>query len=685
MIAYDAKLVNSLSLFVISMNSSIGKLQLEGTNVNLTEEIMIQLGRLTGYDVSPDSTKIVYNVTYTSIKLNKSRKCIYIANTDGSNVKCLTDPSQSETGPKFVHNGAKIGFLRPDGNGNMQIWEMDLDGTNKTQISKGDKDIEDFRYSPDESKILFIAQVKFDRNLQMSKEIYSDCPESTGMVMFDMDYRHFNEYNTSIPHPFIANRDFSEVYDIIEGEPYEAPMKPFNGIEDLIWIGNDKVAYVSKKKVGVEYASSTNSDIYIYNLTDKSVENFTAPNGGYDTQPALSPDGKHIAWLSMEEDGYESDLNRLFVSDFKTKINLSEKLDNPIMSFCWSSDNETIYFELEQTARHHIHSININTKEIKQITTGDYNFGSIVFAGDKLFAARQSIQRPSEVVSINLATKEVTQVTHENDEIYSHLSIGKVEERWVKTTDGKDMQTWVIYPPNFDESKKYPALLFCQGGPQVSISQSFSFRWCFMLFGAKGYIAILPNRRGLPGFGTEWNDSIARHYGEQAMTDLLTAIDDIKKEKYVDSDKLGCVGASFGGFSTYYLAGHHEKRFKCFVAHAGIFNMESSYYATEEMFFSKHDFGEPWKIGEDNEIANQYKGSPHLAVGKWDTPILVIHGERDFRLLAAEGIQAFNAARLRGIPAEMLIFPDEGHWILKPQNSIVWHRRFYGWLEKYLK
>ena len=446
------------------------------------------------------------------------------------------------------------------------------------------------------------------------------------------------------------------------------------------------MAYTCRKKTGLAYAISTNSDIYVYDLNTKQTVNITEENKGYDTNPQYSPDGKYIAWQSMERDGYEADQNRLMVMNLETgeKRFASKGFESNVDAFIWSADAKTIYFTGVWHGEVQIYALNLTDNSVRAITEGMYDYGVPALFGDKLIAKRHSISMGDEIYAISLDGK-TTQLTQENKQIYDQLEMGKVEGRWMKTTDGKQMLTWVIYPPKFDPNKKYPTLLFCEGGPQSPVSQFWSYRWNFQIMAANDYIIVAPNRRGLPGFGNEWNEAISGDYGGQCMKDYFTAIDEMAKEPFVDKERLGCVGASFGGFSVYWLAGHHDKRFKAFIAHDGIFNMEMQYLETEEKWFANWDMGGAYWEKQNATAQRTFANSPHLFVDKWDTPILCIHGEKDYRILANQAMAAFDAAVMRGVPAELLIYPDENHWVLKPQNGILWQRTFFEWLDKWLK
>lgn len=671
----------------------IGKQEIRIKNKKLTPEALWAMGRIGSSSVSPDGKQIAYTVSYYSVKENKSHTVIYVMNADGTNNLLLTHTADSEVEPTWIKGGSKIAFLTA-ASGSMQIWEMNPDGSERKQLSSYEGGIEGFKFSPDESKVLFISQVKYG---QRTSDIYPDLDKASGKVINDLMYKHWDEWVENIPHPFVASFDGNQVgaaTDILKDEPYESPMKPFGGIEQLAWSNDSKqIAYTCRKKTGLEYSVSTDSDIYLYNTETGETRNLckedaTDKNLGYDTNPKFSPDGKSIAWQSMERDGYESDRNRLCVMDLKSgeKTYVTEAFQSGVDDYCWAPDGKTLYFVGVWHATSMVHSTNLKG-EVKQLTDGLYDYTSVAMLNNKqLLTKRHSLSEADELFTVDLKKKNaVTRITKENDQIFSQLQMGKVEARWTKTVDGKDMLSWVVYPANFNPNKKYPTLLFCQGGPQSPVSQFWSYRWNLQLMAANDYIIIAPNRRGLPGFGMEWLEDISTNYGGHCMDDYLSAIDDIAKEPYVDKDRLGCVGASFGGYSVYWLAGHHNKRFKAFIAHDGFFNMEQQYLETEELWFTNWDLGGAYWEKNNPAVQRSYANSPHLFVDKWDTPILCIHGEKDFRILASQGMAAFNAAKLRGVPAQLLIFPDENHWVLKPQNGILWQRTFFAWLDKWLK
>lgn len=667
----------------------IGKSDIRIKDGRMTPEALWAMGRIGGMNVSPDGKRVVYTVAYYSVPENKSNREVFVMNADGSDNKQITKTGFAENEAVWIKGGTKIAFLCNE-SGSSQLWEMNPDGTDRKRLSDYDKDIEGFAFSPDEKKVLFISQVK---TVNSTADKYPDLDKATGVIITDLMYKHWDEWVTTVPHPFVADFDgesISNPVDVMEGELFESPMKPFGGIEQLAWnTTSDKIAYTSRKKTGKEYAISTNSDIYVYDLNTKQTTNITEENKGYDTNPTYSPDGKSIAWLSMERDGYEADQNRLMVMNLETgeKTFVSKDFDSNVDSYCWSADCERIYFTGVWHGESQVYQIDLaNGNKITPLTEGMYDYASVALLGDKLIAQRHSMSMGDEIYSIDLTGDHtVTQLTFENKHIYDQLTMGKVEERWMKTTDGKQMLTWVIYPPQFDPNKKYPTLLFCEGGPQSPVSQFWSYRWNFQIMAANDYIIVAPNRRGLPGFGLEWNEAVSGDYGGQCMKDYFTAIDEVAKEPYVNKNRLGCVGASFGGFSVYWLAGHHDKRFKAFIAHDGIFNMEMQYLETEEMWFANWDMGGAYWEKQNATAQRTFANSPHKFVDKWDTPILCIHGEKDYRILANQGMAAFNAAVLRGVPAELLIYPDENHWVLKPQNGVLWQRTFFEWLDMWLK
>lgn len=715
-------LATALSICCSSVNaqenaSFIGKSNITLQSDLMTPEALWAMGRIGTAQASPDGKHIIYQVGYYSVKQNKGHQVIYIMDSDGKNNKMLTTSAKSETDAVWIKGGQKIAFLC-DG----QIWEMNPDGSGRKQLTNDKTGIDGFKFSPDEKYVILIKQIPYHGII---KEKPEDLPLTTGRVITDMNYRHWDEYVESIPHPYLAevtSNGIGEGTDILKGEPYECPVKPFGGAEQLAWSTDSKtIAYTSRKKTGINYAISTDTDIYLYNIESKQTVNICKPanykepeinmtksmknqavnseenlknNPGYDVNPKFSPNGQYVAWLSMARNGYESDRNRLCVYNLKTgeKTYTTESFDSNVDDFCWSADSKTLYFLGIWHGCENIYQTNLKGN-VMQLTDGWNDYGSVQMLNDgkKLLAERHSMSQASELYIVTPGKKEKTakveQITFENKHLYDQMTFGKIQQRWTKTTDGKDMMYWIILPAHFDETKKYPTLLFCEGGPQSPVSQFWSYRWNMQIMAANGYVVIAPNRRGLPGFGSEWNEEISGDWTGQCMNDYLSAIDDACKNlPFVDKDRLGAVGASFGGFSVYYLAGHHNKRFKCFIAHDGAFNLESMYTDTEEAWFSNWEYDDAfWNKDMTENAKRTYANSPHKFVDKWDTPILCIHGEKDYRINANQGMGAFNAARMRGIPAELLLFPDENHWVLKPQNGVLWQRTFFNWLDRWLK
>lgn len=667
--------------------STIGSSALAQESKGMKPETLLTMARLGDATLSPDGKSVVYALSFPDLKENKSRSELFTVGMDGKNKRQITTTAHNEYSPVWIAQGARIAYMSTE-SGSMQVWTMAPDGSDRRQVTDIEGGIEGFRYSPDDSQLLYVQQIKYGQSTQ---DRYPDLDKATGRVIDDLMYKHWDEWVETIPHIFVASLGEGLIKggkDLLEGEPYEAPMKPHAGIEDIAWSPDGKyIAYASRKKTGKAYTLSTNSDIYLYNIAEGTTRNLTEGMMGYDQHPVFSPDGKQIAWTSMERDGYEADLKRLFVQDLATgqRSHLNPEFEYDIEQMQWAANGKSIYFLSCVKAETNLFELTLKTRKIRQITTGQHNYTSLQIENGQLLAGRQSMLAPTDLYNVNLKSGTALAITAENAAVLAAHPAPRVEKRWMQTTDGGQMLVWVVYPPTFDPTKKYPSLLYCQGGPQSTISQYFSFRWNARLMAEQGYIVIMPNRHGVPGFGKAWNEQISGDYSGQNIRDYLTAVDEMKKEPFIDHKAIGAVGASYGGYSVYYLAGHHEGRFSAFIAHAGIFNLEMQYLTTEEMWFANWDMGgAPWD--KDNKTAQRtFANSPHKFVDKWDTPILVIHGERDFRIMAEQGQAAFNAAQLRGIPSQMLIYPDENHWILRPQNALLWQRTFFGWLDKYLK
>ena len=716
MMAFAALMMLGGSNVNAQENVKIGKQNITVSDGRMSPEALWAMGRISAYSASPDARHIVYQVGYYSVKHNKSHHVLYMMNADGTAKTLLTKGDKNETDAAWIDND-HIAFLTGG-----EIWLMKTDGSERRQLSQTDGSVEGFLFSPDRKKVVILKSIPFHEVIKKNPE---DLPKATGRLVTDLMYRHWDHYVESILHPFVADVDseFSIVNptDILLGQPYECPMEPFGGIEQLAWSPDSKkIAYTCRMKKGLEYSISTDSDIFLYDLDSQKATNLCKPenyvepkieptksmlkqsvnspenlvnNVGYDQNPKFSPDGRSIAWLSMERNGYEADRQRLCVFDLKesTKQYVTESFDSNVDDFCWAADGKAIYYIGVWHATENLYRTNLKG-EVTQLTDDWADFGSLQLLDQKrLLMERHSFTAPADLYVVtpgkDMKKTKTEQLTQENKHIMDQLAKPRVQQRWVKTTDGKDMLTWIILPPNFDETKKYPTLLFCEGGPQSPVSQFWSYRWNFFIMASQGYIIVAPNRRGLPGFGQEWLEQISGDWTGQCMKDYLSAIDDAAENlPYVDRDRLGAVGASFGGFSVYYLAGHHEGRFKCFIAHDGAFNLEAMYTETEENWFSNWEYDDAyWNKDQTDRARKTYENSPHRFVDKWDTPILCIHGEKDYRINATQGMSAFNAARMRGIEAQLLIFPDENHWVLKPQNGILWQRTYFDWLARWLK
>jgi len=651
----------------------------------LTPEILWKFGRIGEFVVSSDGKTVAYTVTRYSLSENRGRTTIWSIPASGGTATCLTaDVTVSSFNPRWLPSG-RLAYLSSTQDG-MQIWSMNHDGSDKRQVSYIEGGVDGFEYSPQGDAVMYLKKVPTGDS---PLDLYPDLPKANAITSHDLMYRHWDSWTDyAVSHIWIGrieNGTLRSGRDIMEGEPYDAPTAPYFDASEIAWSPDGKfIAYTCKKLKGKEYALSTNTDIYLYDIENGTTKNITDGMLGYDKYPVFSPDGSMIAFQSMATPGYEADKERLMVHHLTTGAteDLTADYDNNASNFVWTADSRDIRFITGVRATYQVYSVNVASKTIKPVTGGRHDISHIAPTGDHLIYSKISMSMATELFTIDTQTGVERQLTFVNQNIYDAVTMGKVEERNVKTTDGKDMLVWVMYPPDFDSSKKYPALLYCQGGPQSAVSQFFSYRWNLQLMAANGYIIVAPNRRGLPSFGQEWNRQISGDYGGQNIRDLLSAIDALKKEPFVDENRLGAVGASYGGFSVYWLAGHHEKRFKAFIAHCGMFNFESKYGSTEEYWFPNFDLGGPYW---EKPRPKSYDFSPHLFVDKWDTPILVIHGAKDFRVPYTEGLQAFNAAQLRGIPSRLLIFPEEGHWVLKPQNAVLWQREFFGWLDKWLK
>lgn len=662
----------------------------------LTPELLWKLGRVSDAQVSPDGQWVVYGVTTYDIAENRGNTDLWLVPAAGGAARRITSFAGNETNARWRPDGRRIGFLATEG-GSQQLWEMNPDGSGQRKVSDIEGGIANFLWAPTGTHVSFTRDVKLDTTIA---ERHPDLPKAEARLIDGLMYRHWNYWHGgTYSHLLVAEyRDGALVgapRDVMAGEPYHTPLPPFGGVEHIAWSPDGRhIAYTSKKQRGTEAATSTDSDIYLHEVATGRTTNISQGMTGYDTEPAFSPDGRHLAWTSMERPGYEADRNRIFVRDLASgeRRELTAGFDPSAQHPRWSPDSRTLYFLAAREATIQLFALDLQPRRgqaaIRQVTQGlhdlvGYDLAQARGGRPVIVATRMSMSQPPEVFRIDPGTGEGTQLTFTNRSLLEGVRLGRVEKRMIPSSDGQPVLTWVIYPPDFDPSRAYPALLFAQGGPQSSLSQFFSFRWNFQLMAANGYIVIAPNRRGVTGIGQSWTDAIRGEWGGQAMRDLLAATDTLAREPYVDETRLGAVGASFGGFTVYWLAGNHEKRFKAFISHAGVFNLESMYGATEEMFFVNQDMEGPyWQT----PVPKSYERfSPHRFVARWDTPILITHGELDFRVPVDQGMQAFTAAQLRGIPSRMLLFPNEGHWIGRPQNALLWQRTFFEWLDRWLK
>lgn len=650
----------------------------------LTPELLWKFNRISDIKVSPDGKQILYGISKYNVDENKGNRDLYIISINGGKATQLTQTPQSEFNALWRPDGKKIGYLSSE-SGSVQVWEMNPDGTDKKQISNITDGINGFSYSPTLNMIVFIKDIKLDLTVS---EIHKDLPKVNAMMFDDLMYRHWDNWTDyAYSHVFYAtynNGTIGNAIDLMPNERFDSPLTPDGGMEQIAISPNGKlIAYTSRKLNGIKEAQSTNSDIYIYNIDTKTTENISEGMPGYDKNPVFSTDGNKIVWQSMKNPAYESDKERIWLFDLTSKKgeDLSINFDQTSNSFAWANNN-TINFISGIKGTEQIFSIDVASKKVTQLTKGNHDITQFEIVKNELVYTKMSISLPTEIFKTNTIDNKETQLSFANKDLLNSIEFGKVEERWVTTTDGKKMLVWVILPPNFDKNKKYPALLYCQGGPQSTVSQFFSYRWNFQIMAANGYVVVAPNRRGLPSFGQEWNDQIALDYGGQNMKDYLSAIDSISNESYVDKSRLGAIGASYGGFSVYWLAGNHNKRFKAFIAHNGMFNFESWYGSTEELWFANHDLGGPYW---NSPRPKSYDYSPHNYISNWDTPIMIVVGGKDFRIPYTQGMEAFQAAQIKGIPSKMLFFPEETHFVLKPQNSIFWQREFFKWLDKWLK
>lgn len=668
-----------------SGTSVIGQPDVKIENGQMSPEVLWAFGRVGNMCVSPDGKRVAYTVTYYSIPENKSNSEVYVMDADGANKKQLTRTAAREGALAWLPSGKAIAFLR-DG----KLWNIDPENGAETQVSDIEQSIDGFLYAPAEDKVLFVISTKIEKCT--GAELYGDLDKANAYVYDDLMYRHWDSWKDgNYNHIYVGDLvsgKVKAVEDIMPGEPYHAPTRPFGGTEEIAWSPDGTtIVYTCKKLTGKEYAFQTNSNLYAYTLADKKTRLLTPDMPGYDKNPQFSPDGKQLLWSSMRRGVFEADKERMMLMDWPTgeMRDVSEALDASPSSLQWTADGKTIYLTAPIKEAHQLFAFDVASGTFRQLTEGDQDYQHVQLAGDKLIVTRTTHVNPAEIFRVDPVDGKAEEISFVNKELMDKLNLPTFEKRFITTTDNKEMVTWVVYPPKFDASKKYPLLLMCTGGPQGVLGPSFSYRWNYMLMASQGYVVVVPARRGTSGSGQEWCDAISKNHGQQDERDLLTAIDAIGKEPWADAEHIGAMGASYGGYSVFHLAGTHKGRFKAFLAHCGIFNMEFMYSTTEEMFFEDWEQGgAPWD--KENKVAqNSFAHSPHLLVKNWDTPIMVVHGERDFRVPYSQGMAAFNTAQMLGIESRLLIFPTENHWVLSPQNGIVWQREFFQWFDKHLK
>ena len=647
-----------------------------------TPEVMWKMGRVGSQKISPDGNLVVFTVTYYDMAENKGTTGIYLM--PATDTKPIVRLVESGSSPAWSSDGRYIYYM--DGG---QVWKIRTNGHNKEQVTDIEG-LESFGIAPTDDVMFYTKKVHVVDI--KGGDIYADADKSKARIYDDLMVRHWDYWDEGdYSHIFVAKLNgevVKEGEDIMEGEPWDAPLAPYFDSEEIAWNNaGTALAYTCKRLTGAEYAVSTDSDIFVYDLATKTTRNICKEWGempGYDKYPVWSPNDKMIAFRSMRRAGNESDKERLFVwcSESGEMRDITASFDYNASNVVWEG-NDVLYFVAPIEATHQICRVALDGK-VEVLTAGDHDINSFSKVGEKIVAHMNTIMKAPELYSVG-ADGSLSQMTFVNQQIYDHIKMGECTKRWVKTTDGKQMLVWVILPPNFDENEKYPTLLYCQGGPQSVVSQFWSYRWNFQLMAHEGYVVVAPNRRGLPSFGQEWLDQISGDYSGQNIRDYLAAIDNVAAEPWSDEQRLGAVGASYGGYSVYYLAGHHEGRFKALISHCGIFNFESMYGHTEEMWFVNNDYGGAYWDTKNRTAQRSYRNSPHKAVANWDTPILIFTGELDFRIPFTQSLEAFTAAKLQGVPAKLVAFENEAHQVFKPQNSLVWNREFFGWLNKYLK
>jgi len=661
----------------------------QSNSAPLSPEMLWKLGRVSAEGLTTDGKLLIYAVSQYDLESNASERNLFTVPTAGGTPTLFSAEKGGESVVHIADNGDIIYLLKG------QLWKKNISGGAAVQLTKGDTDLENVKFSPDGKYILFSQQVLIKK--YYSPDRHPDLPKSDAYIYDNLDYRHWDTFNNGkFNHPFVATYSdgiIGEPIDLLQDEPFYSPQMPFGGTEDFAWSPDNKsVLYVAKKKFGTDYAVSTNTDIYKYDLASKQTINLTEGMKGYDTSPTYSPDGVTLSWLSMKTDGYEADKNDIIIFDKASnqRVNLTAHWDGTVNSFIWSKDSRRIYFTAPTKGTVQLFELDPprNTKskslpKITQISAGQFDITGITgIAGNSLIVTSTKLTHAPEVFRFDLGTKSLSPITKVNDQLYAEIYENQVASRITKTSDGADLFSWVVYPPNFDPNKKYPTILYCEGGPQSALTQFYSFRWNLQLIASQGYIVIAPNRRGMPGWGVKWNEDISKDWGGQPIRDYLAAIDDISNEQYVDTTRRAAIGASYGGYSVYMLAGVHENRFKSFIAHNGLFDMRSWYGTTEELFFANHDLGGPF--WDKNNAKTYHEFNPIEHADKWHTPILIFQGGKDYRVPIGQGLAAFQLAQLKKIKSRLVYLPDENHWVLSGHNAQVWQREFFGWLKETL-
>ncbi len=666
--------------------ASLCPLAAPAAQTRMTPELLWQLRRVGEVEVSPDGSKLLYSVRTYDLAANKGTAQLYVQDLETGDRRQLTSAGSNGNG-RWSADGRQVAFVSSR-SGSPQIWVIAVDGGEARQVTDHEGGVANMAWSPTGSHFSFTASVKLDPDVH---DLYPDLPKADARIFDDLMIRHWDTWKDgTYSHLFVVPAAGGAAQDLMAGMRVDTPLMPFGGGEQIEWL-RDGSGLVYTAKAVSDPERSTDSSLFLLRLAEPGKHTVLTPNQpGYDIEPRVSPDGRQVAYLSMARPGFEADKNRLLVLDLATgkTRDLTTGFDQSAHGHGWSADGRFLVFSSETKGTTQMYRVEAGGGAPVAVTKGRFEFGGQQLSpdGQSLFCLRQQTERPNEIVRVKLLGEpgEGVALTDENAAIFKDLTLPTVQERWTKATDGARIHSWVVLPPGFDKTKKYPMLLYCQGGPQSQVGQWFSFRWNFHLMAAQGYVVLAVNRRGLPGFGQAWNDEISGDWGGQAMRDLLSACDDLRQEPWIDTRKVAAVGASFGGYTVYWLMGNGGDRFCSMIAHCGVFNLEAMYHATEELFFVDWDLGGPyWK---SPEVMARYAGfSPHRFVQNWKTPLLVIHGEKDFRVPVTEGIQAFTAAQSRGARSRFLYFPGEGHWVQSPQNGVLWHRVFFDWLEKTCK